>query len=72
MRVEIENLSKSWDGVIGADKITLDIADGDLVAFLVTADTANPGTITVGEVSIITIANILTTDGISAADIVLI
>ena len=34
MRVEIENLSKSWDGVIGADKITLDIADGDLVAFL--------------------------------------
>jgi ABC-type sugar transport system ATPase subunit len=34
MRVEIENLSKSWDGVVGADNITLDIADGDLVAFL--------------------------------------
>lgn len=34
MRVELENLSKAWDGVIGADKINLDIADGDLVAFL--------------------------------------
>ena len=34
MRVGIENLSKSWDGVIGADSITLDIADGELVAFL--------------------------------------
>ncbi len=34
MKVEIDNLSKSWDGVIGADSITLDIADGDLVAFL--------------------------------------
>jgi inositol-phosphate transport system ATP-binding protein len=34
MRVELENLSKSWDGVVGADRITLDIADGDLVAFL--------------------------------------
>ncbi|MCH7901589.1 MAG: ABC transporter ATP-binding protein [Acidobacteria bacterium] len=34
MRVEIENLSKSWDGVIGADNITIDIADGDMVAFL--------------------------------------
>ena len=34
MRVEIENLSKSWDGVIGADNITIDISDGDMVAFL--------------------------------------
>jgi ABC-type sugar transport system ATPase subunit len=34
MRVELDNLSKSWDGVVGADRITLDIADGDLVAFL--------------------------------------
>lgn len=34
MRVEIENLSKSWDGVIGADNITIDIPDGDMVAFL--------------------------------------
>ena len=34
MRVELENLSKSWDGVIGADRITLEIADGELVAFL--------------------------------------
>ena len=34
MKVEIKNLSKSWDGVIGADNITLDISDGELVAFL--------------------------------------
>ncbi len=34
MRVELDNLSKSWDGVVGADRITLDIQDGDLVAFL--------------------------------------
>jgi inositol-phosphate transport system ATP-binding protein len=34
MRVELDNLSKEWDGVIGADRITLEIADGDLVAFL--------------------------------------
>ena len=34
MRVELDNLSKSWDDVIGADRITLDIADGELVAFL--------------------------------------
>jgi len=34
VRVELDNLSKSWDGVVGADKITLDISDGDLVAFL--------------------------------------
>jgi ABC-type sugar transport system ATPase subunit len=34
MRVELDNLSKEWEGVIGADRITLDIADGDLVAFL--------------------------------------
>jgi len=34
MRVELENLSKAWDGVVGADRITLDIADGELVAFL--------------------------------------
>ena len=34
MRVELDNLTKSWDEVIGADHITLDIADGELVAFL--------------------------------------
>jgi len=34
MRVELDKLSKAWDGVVGADRITLDIADGDLVAFL--------------------------------------
>ncbi|MCZ6461806.1 MAG: ATP-binding cassette domain-containing protein, partial [Actinobacteria bacterium] len=34
MRVELDNLTKSWDEVIGADSITLDIADGELVAFL--------------------------------------
>jgi len=34
MRVELDNLSKAWEGVVGADNITLDIADGDLVAFL--------------------------------------
>ncbi len=34
MRVELDNQSKAWDGVIGADRITLDIADGELVAFL--------------------------------------
>jgi ABC-type sugar transport system ATPase subunit len=34
MKVEIENLSKKWDGVVGADGITLEINDGDLVAFL--------------------------------------
>jgi inositol-phosphate transport system ATP-binding protein len=34
MRVELENLSKAWDGVVGADRITLDIADGEFVAFL--------------------------------------
>ena len=34
MRVELDDLSKAWDGVVGADRITLDIADGDLVAFL--------------------------------------
>ena len=34
MRVELDNLTKSWDEVIGADRITLDIADGELVAFL--------------------------------------
>ncbi|MDK1027428.1 MAG: ABC transporter ATP-binding protein, partial [Actinomycetota bacterium] len=34
MRVELDSLSKAWDGVVGADNITLDIADGDLVAFL--------------------------------------
>jgi ABC-type sugar transport system ATPase subunit len=34
MRVELDNLSKEWDGVVGADRITIDIADGDLVAFL--------------------------------------
>jgi inositol-phosphate transport system ATP-binding protein len=34
MRVELEDLSKSWDGVVGAERITLDIADGEFVAFL--------------------------------------
>jgi len=34
MRVELDNLSKAWNGIVGADRITLDIADGDLVAFL--------------------------------------
>ncbi|GMQ84728.1 MAG: ABC transporter ATP-binding protein [Acidimicrobiia bacterium] len=34
MRVELDNLSKAWDEVVGADHITLDIADGELVAFL--------------------------------------
>lgn len=34
MRVELKNLSKEWDGVIGVDSISLDIADGELVAFL--------------------------------------
>jgi ABC-type sugar transport system ATPase subunit len=34
MRVELENLSKAWDGVVGADRINLDIEDGELVAFL--------------------------------------
>jgi ABC-type sugar transport system ATPase subunit len=34
MKLELKDLSKSWDGVIGADHITLNIADGELVAFL--------------------------------------
>ncbi len=34
MRVELDNLTKSWDEVIGADSITLNIEDGELVAFL--------------------------------------
>lgn len=34
MRVELDGLSKEWDGVVGADRITLDVADGELVAFL--------------------------------------
>ena len=34
MRVDLENLSKKWGDVVGADGITLDIKDGELVAFL--------------------------------------
>ena len=34
MRVELDNLSKAWDGVVGADRITLEVADGEMVAFL--------------------------------------
>ena len=34
MRVELENLTKKWGDVVGADAITLDIEDGEFVAFL--------------------------------------
>lgn len=34
MRVKLENLSKRWGKVIGADGINLDIGDGEFVAFL--------------------------------------
>jgi len=34
MKVELENLSKRWGSVVGADSINLDIGDGEFVAFL--------------------------------------
>lgn len=34
MQVVLDKLSKRWDDVIGADEISLDINDGELVAFL--------------------------------------
>ncbi len=34
MEVELENLSKRWGSVVGADSINLDIRDGEFVAFL--------------------------------------
>lgn len=34
MQVKLENLTKRWGDVVGADGITLDIKDGEFVAFL--------------------------------------
>jgi len=34
MKVKLENLSKRWGSVVGADSINLDIQDGEFVAFL--------------------------------------
>ena len=34
MKVELENLSKRWGSVVGADSINLDIQDGEFVALL--------------------------------------
>ncbi|RME45823.1 MAG: ABC transporter ATP-binding protein [Chloroflexi bacterium] len=34
MKVQLENLTKRWGSVVGADGITLDIDDGEFVAFL--------------------------------------
>ena len=34
MRVELENLSKRWGNVVGADSMSLDIKDAEFVAFL--------------------------------------
>ena len=34
MKVELENLSKRWGNVVGADSINLDIQDGEFVALL--------------------------------------
>jgi inositol-phosphate transport system ATP-binding protein len=34
MRVELENITKKWGDVVGADGVTLDIEDGEFVAFL--------------------------------------
>ena len=34
MYVELENLTKKWDDVIAADGVSLEIDDGELVAFL--------------------------------------
>jgi ABC-type sugar transport system ATPase subunit len=34
MKVELENLTKRWGSVVGADSISLEIEDGEFVAFL--------------------------------------
>lgn len=34
MKVELENLTKRWGSVVGADSINLNIQDGEFVAFL--------------------------------------
>jgi len=34
MKLELENLTKRWGQVVGADRMNLDIADGEFVAFL--------------------------------------
>ena len=34
MKVELENLSKRWGNAVGADSMSLDIEDGEFVAFL--------------------------------------
>ena len=34
MKVVLEDLSKHWGGVVGADKINLEIEDGEFVVFL--------------------------------------
>ncbi len=34
MKVELENLSKRWGDAVGADRMNLDIEDGEFVAFL--------------------------------------
>ena len=34
MKIELENLTKRWGNVVGADSISLDIEDGEFVAFL--------------------------------------
>jgi inositol-phosphate transport system ATP-binding protein len=34
MKVELENLTKRWGNVVGADSISLEIGDGEFVAFL--------------------------------------
>ncbi|MFQ5406892.1 MAG: ABC transporter ATP-binding protein [Anaerolineales bacterium] len=34
MQVELENLTKRWGNIVGADSIDLDIKDGEFVAFL--------------------------------------
>jgi ABC-type sugar transport system ATPase subunit len=34
MKVELENLTKGWGNVVGAEAITLEIRDGEFVAFL--------------------------------------
>lgn len=46
--------------------------NGNFVAYLVTANSANTGTIATGEVSIITMANLIGTDGFGGADVILI
>ncbi len=34
MKLELEDLTKRWGQVVGADRINLDIGDGEFVAFL--------------------------------------